>query len=211
MVIIRESVPYTDLMPAPRRFTTRLAARRAVRLAPCLAALAAAGALAASATCAYAQAPRSAGAPPYANAGTATGKASPNMAADPPHSPAPQALDAQLDCSSTGHDFVAPLIASGAIRSKPMRVEANSVNAFHTVRTLSAYGFSVFVVLGYQQGDPLLALGSGTPIAAWSYGVVVRGAPDEVEARARAAGSRATVVAALPLVPLLTAIVCKAP
>jgi hypothetical protein len=122
-----------------------------------------------------------------------------------------QPLDAQLDCSSTGHGFIAPLMASGAIRTEPMHVEPNSVNAFHPLRPLSAYGFSVLVTLGYQQGDPIFTQGTGQPIGLWAYGVVVHGAPRAVAARARAAGSHATVVQALPLVPLLTAIVCNSP
>ncbi|MET5115500.1 hypothetical protein AAHH79_34770, partial [Burkholderia pseudomallei] len=45
------------------------------------------------------------------------------LAAAPAASADSQALDASLDCSSTGHSFVAPLVASGAVRSQPMHVE----------------------------------------------------------------------------------------
>ncbi|ABC39544.1 hypothetical protein [Burkholderia thailandensis] len=119
-----------------------------------------------------------------------------------------QALDAALDCSSTGHAFVAPLAASGAIRSQPMHVEANSMNAFRTNRTLTAYGFPVYVVLGYQANDPLFTHGDGEPIGDWAYGVVVRGSEQAVEAKVREAGSRAVVKNAFPF---LTAIVCTSP
>ncbi|AOK30053.1 MULTISPECIES: hypothetical protein [Burkholderia] len=115
------------------------------------------------------------------------------------------ALDSALDCSSTGHAFIAPLLARQAIRSQPMHVEANSVNAFRTNSPLTAYGFPVFVVLGYQADDPLFKQGDGEPIGAWAYGVVVRGTKSEVEEKVRAAGSQATVKTALPF---LTAIVC---
>ncbi|WDD93684.1 hypothetical protein Bsp3421_003775 [Burkholderia sp. FERM BP-3421] len=121
---------------------------------------------------------------------------------------APKALDAALDCSSTGHDFIAPLLAAGDIRDKPMHVEANSVNAFRTIHSLTAYGFPVFVALGYQANDPIFAHGDGKPIGDWSYGVVVRGSKDAVEAKVREAGSRATVKEAFPF---LTAIVCTSP
>ncbi|QBL87283.1 hypothetical protein EYA88_23160 [Burkholderia pseudomallei] len=130
------------------------------------------------------------------------------LAAAPAASADSQALDAALDCSSTGHAFVAPLVASGAVRSQPMHVEANSMNAFRTNRSLSAYGFSVYVVLGYQANDPLFAHGDGEPIGDWAYGVVVRGSKQAVEAKVRAAGSQAVVKDAFPF---LTAIVCTSP
>ncbi|WP_323120811.1 hypothetical protein [Burkholderia alba] len=118
------------------------------------------------------------------------------------------ALDAALDCSSTGHAFVAPLLADGDIKTKPMHVEANSMNAFRTNRSLSAYGFPVFVVLGYQANDPIFEHGDGKPIGDWAYGVVVRGSKDAVEAKVRQAGSQAVVKDAFPF---LTAIVCTSP
>lgn len=119
-----------------------------------------------------------------------------------------KSIDATLDCSSTGHDFIAPLLAAGDIRSQPMHVEANSMNAFRAIHPLTAYGFPVFVALGYQAGDPIFETGDGKPIGDWAYGVVVRGSRDDVEARVRQAGSHATVQAAFPL---LTAIVCTSP
>lgn len=117
----------------------------------------------------------------------------------------PKALDAALDCSSNGHRFIAPLAEAGDLKPKPMHVESNSMNAFHTPHPLTAYGFSVYVVLGYQQDDPLFQQGDGKPIGPWAYGVVVRGSSGAVEEKVRAAGSQATVRAAFPF---LTAIVC---
>ncbi len=117
----------------------------------------------------------------------------------------PKPLDAALDCSSNGHDFVAPLAEAGDLQPKPMRVESNSMNAFRTAHPLIAYGFPVFVVVGYQENDPLFQHGDGKPIGKWGYGVVVRGSKRSVEEKVRAAGSNATVREAFPF---LTAIVC---
>ncbi|RQS67250.1 hypothetical protein DID96_22055 [Burkholderia sp. Bp8963] len=116
-----------------------------------------------------------------------------------------KALDAALDCHSNGHAFVAPLLAAGDLQPEPMHVESNSVNAFRTEHDLTAYGFGVYVVLGYQANDPIFRQGSGTPIGDWAYGVVVKGTKGAVEAAVRKAGSDATVKQAFPF---LTAIVC---
>lgn len=117
-----------------------------------------------------------------------------------------KSLDDALDCHSNGHKFVAPLLAAGDIQSEPMHVEANSVNAFRTNHPLTAYGFGVYVVLGYQANDPIFQSGDGTPIGNWAYGVVVRGTKSAVEQAVRKAGSDATVKQAFPF---LTAIVCS--
>lgn len=119
---------------------------------------------------------------------------------------AAKSLDDALDCHSNGHKFVAPLLAAGDIQREPMHVESNSVNAFRTTRPLTAYGFGVYVVLGYQANDPLFRPGDGTPIGDWAYGVVVRGTKSAVEEAVRKAGSDATVKQAFPF---LTAIVCS--
>ncbi|AOK16286.1 hypothetical protein WT26_09825 [Burkholderia cepacia] len=117
-----------------------------------------------------------------------------------------KSLDDALDCHSNGHKFVAPLLAAGDIQSEPMHVESNSVNAFRTSHSLTAYGFGVYVVLGYQANDPIFRTGDGTPIGDWAYGVVVRGTKSSVEEAVRKAGSDATVKQAFPF---LTAIVCS--
>ena len=95
---------------------------------------------------------------------------------------------------------------AGDIQSEPMHVESNSVNAFRTSHALTAYGFGVYVVLGYQANDPIFRPGDGTPIGDWAYGVVVRGTKSAVEEAVRKAGSDATVKQAFPF---LTAIVCS--
>jgi hypothetical protein len=49
------------------------------------------------------------------------------------YSPVPcraDALDSQLDCKSSAPAVIAPLLHDRSIDSTPMRVEANSVNAF---------------------------------------------------------------------------------
>jgi hypothetical protein len=121
-----------------------------------------------------------------------------------------EAIDEQLDCKSTGHDFIGALLQSGEIQTKPMRVEANSINAFrpaHGVK-LTAFDFHVFVVIGYQKDDPIFAHGKGEPIADSAYGVVVTAPPDDVRDRIRQAGSSAIVH---EVTPVTTAILCKSP
>jgi hypothetical protein len=119
------------------------------------------------------------------------------------------AVEEQLDCKSTGHVFISALMNSGEIQSKPMHVEKNSVNAFrpaHGVK-LTAFDFPVFVVLGYEKGDPLFKPGKGDPVADWAYGVVVTGGSDDVKDRLRQMGSDAIV---REVTPVMTAILCKA-
>lgn len=117
-------------------------------------------------------------------------------------------IEAQLDCKSTAHDFVAPLQQNGLLETKPMRVEPNSVNAFKPVKgaTLTAYGFKVYVVVAYQKDDPIFRPGKGEPIADSAYGVVVWGGDAEVAEKVRAAGSDADVH---HVAPFITAIFCK--
>ena len=119
------------------------------------------------------------------------------------------ALDPQLDCQSSAHEFIAPLLDDQSIDPKPMRVEANSVNAFRPAHgsNLTAFGFHVYAVFGYEQDDPIFKQGSGQPTTASAYGVVVTGAAESVEARARQAGSDAVIREVVPL--LLTAVFCN--
>jgi hypothetical protein len=118
------------------------------------------------------------------------------------------ALDDQLDCKSTGHAFVAPLLQQNLIEAKPMRVEPNSVNAFRPVKDshLTAFGFSVYAVVAYQKDDPIFRKGTGEPIADSAYGAVVIGRDSAVEPKVRATGSDATVH---HVAPFITAIFCK--
>lgn len=119
-----------------------------------------------------------------------------------------KALESQLDCKSTPHDFIAPLQDDGLLEKKPMRVEPNSVNAFRPTKgsTLTAYGFKVYALVAYQKDDPLFKQGKGEPIGDAAYGAVVWGGDDEVEQRVRAAGSDAVVH---HVAPFVTAIFCK--
>ncbi|MFM0501393.1 hypothetical protein [Paraburkholderia caffeinilytica] len=119
------------------------------------------------------------------------------------------ALDTQLDCQSSPHDFIAPLLDQQSIDPKPMRIEANSVNAFRPARgsNLTAFGFHVYAVFGYEQNDPIFKQGSGQPVASPTYGVVVTGSAASVEASVRRAGSDAAIREVVPL--FLTAVFCS--
>lgn len=116
--------------------------------------------------------------------------------------------DAQFDCNSNPHNFVTAFIDEKSIDPQPSRVEANSVNAFKPMRGthLSAFGFPIYVVLGYDRDDTMFRRGGGKEIAAPLYGVVVNAPAESVRTRVRQANSDATVHAVVPL--LLTAIVC---
>jgi hypothetical protein len=118
-------------------------------------------------------------------------------------------LEQQLDCKSSAHRFIAPLRDEQYIDASPMRVEANSVNAFRPTHgsDLTAYGFRVYAVLGYEHGDALFKRGKGEPINDSAYGVVVVGSKESVEARVRDAGSTAVVHEVVPM--LMTAIFCN--
>lgn len=119
------------------------------------------------------------------------------------------AIDPQLDCKSSAHGFITSLLDDQSIDPTPMRIEANSVNAFRPVHggDLTAFGFHVYAVFGYAQGDPMFKQGSGDPIAAPTYGVVVTGAAESVEALARQSGSDAGIREVVPF--LLTAVFCN--
>jgi hypothetical protein len=117
-------------------------------------------------------------------------------------------LDAALVCDESAHKFIADLAARQLIDPKPMRVESNSINAFSPVRgaNLSAYGFSVFAVVGYEHDDPIFRVGSGEPLAKSAYGAVVWGSDEKVQTAVTAAGSTAIVH---HVAPHVTAIFCK--
>lgn len=118
------------------------------------------------------------------------------------------AIDALLDCKSTAHAVVAPLQRDHLIETSPMRVEPNSVNVFRTTHgsELTAFGFKVYAVVGYQKDDEIFRRGSGEPIADSAYGAVVIGRSSAVEQKVRAAGSDASIHTAAPF---MTAIFCK--
>ncbi|WP_321813250.1 MULTISPECIES: hypothetical protein [unclassified Paraburkholderia] len=119
-----------------------------------------------------------------------------------------QALDKRFDCTSNPHEFISTLIEEKSIDPSPSRVEANSVNAFRPVHgsRLSAFGFPIYVVLGYARDDDLFHRGAGKEIKAPLYGVVVSAPAESVRSRVSEANSDATVKSVVPL--LLTAIVC---
>ncbi|MDR6410384.1 hypothetical protein [Paraburkholderia terricola] len=117
-------------------------------------------------------------------------------------------LDAPLACNESGHQFIADLAEQRAIDPKPWRVESNSINAFTPVSgaDLSAFGFHVFAVVGYEKDDPMFRVGDGEPVASSAYGVVVFGSESKVRNAVAGTGSTAIVHRVAPLV---TAIFCK--
>jgi len=118
------------------------------------------------------------------------------------------ALDDALTCKESAHDFISGLIDQKLIDAKPMKVESNSINAFWPAhgQRMTAYGFSVFAIVGFQQDDPLFQHGNGKPIARSAYGAVVVATQAKVQAALDAAGNAAIVHHAGPL---LTAIFCQ--
>jgi hypothetical protein len=118
------------------------------------------------------------------------------------------ALDAPLRCNESGHQFIADLAQQQMIDPKPTRVESNSINAFSPAQgaDLSAFGFHVFAVVGYEKDDPMFRAGDGEPVARSAYGVVVFGGESKVQNALTEAGSTAIVHRVAPLV---TAIFCK--
>jgi hypothetical protein len=119
------------------------------------------------------------------------------------------ALDAQFDCKSDAHTFIESLVTDQYIDPNPMRVEANSVNAFRPIRgrDLTVFGFRVYAVLGYQQDDAMFKKGNGEAASSSIYGAVVSGPAESVKLRVTQAGSDAIVRQVMPLI--LTAIVCS--
>lgn len=118
------------------------------------------------------------------------------------------ALDDSLTCQESAHDFISGLIDQKLIDAKPMKVESNSINAFWPAhgQHMTAYGFSVFAIVGFQKDDPLFQTGNGKPIARSAYGAVVVATQAKVQAALDAAGNTAIVHHAGPL---LTAIFCQ--
>ncbi len=118
-------------------------------------------------------------------------------------------LDSQFTCDSNAHAFISGLINDDDIAAKPTHVAANSVNAFRPAQgsDLTAFGFPVHAVVGYEHNDATFRQGVSDAQAGSLYGVVVAGPADQVEARVRQAGSDAVVREVVPLVA--TAIVCN--
>lgn len=118
------------------------------------------------------------------------------------------ALDQPLHCDRPAHDFIGDLEAKGLIDPHPSHVEPNSINAFDPARgvRLTAFGFHVFAIVGFQKDDPLFEKGSGKPLADSAYGAVVLGATDKVKEAVRAGGSTAIIH---HVGPFITAIFCQ--
>jgi hypothetical protein len=147
--------------------------------------------------------------PGVATPGTASpGTAAPGVATPGAAAPGVATHDEQFDCRSNPHAFISSLIDEKSIDPKPSRVETNSVNAFRpaTGSQLSAFGFPIYMVIGYDRDDTLFHHGTGKEIEAPLYGVVVSAPADSVRVRLRQVNSDATVKTVVPL--LLTAIVC---
>ncbi|TKC92726.1 hypothetical protein FAZ69_02265 [Trinickia terrae] len=117
-------------------------------------------------------------------------------------------LDEQLKCGVSAHEFIGSLEQQQLIDPAPTRVEPNSINAFRPASgaTLTAYGFHVFAIVGYQKNDPLFRTGDGKPISDSAYGAVVFGWLDSVRAAVTAAHSTAVVH---KVAPHITAIFCN--
>jgi len=120
-----------------------------------------------------------------------------------------QTLEASLTCEESAHEFVSGLIGRGLIEPTPMRVESNSINAFWPAHGehMTAYGYTVFAIVGFEQDDALFQKGSGKPIARSAYGAVVLGSDRKVGAAVTEAGNHTAIV--YHAGPLLTAIFCK--
>ncbi|RQH09049.1 hypothetical protein [Paraburkholderia dinghuensis] len=118
------------------------------------------------------------------------------------------ALDESLTCKESAHDFVSGLIDQKLIGPEPSRVEPNSINVFWPEhgQHMTAYGFSVFAIVAFQQDDPLFQRSGGKPIARSAYGAVVIGSQAKVQAALNEAGNTAIVHHAGPM---LTAIFCQ--
>jgi hypothetical protein len=119
------------------------------------------------------------------------------------------ALDASLACNESGHQFIADLAQQQLIEATPMRVESNSINAFKPAKgaDLTAFGFHVFAVVGFEKDDPMFRTGDGEPLANSAYGAVVWGSDSSVQEAVTQAGSTAAIVH--HVAPHVTAIFCK--
>jgi hypothetical protein len=118
------------------------------------------------------------------------------------------ALDASLACNESGHQFISDLAQQQLIEATPMRVESNSINAFKPAKgaDLTAFGFHVFAVVGFEKDDPMFRTGDGEPLANSAYGAVVFGSDASVQDAVTQGGSTAIVH---HVGPHITAIFCK--
>ncbi len=117
-------------------------------------------------------------------------------------------LDESLHCDRPAHDFIGALETQGLIDPHPTHVEPNSINAFNPAHgaDLTAFGFRVFAIVGYQKDDPMFHKGDGKLLADSAYGAVVLGSTESVTTAVREGGSSAIVH---HVGPFITAIFCK--
>ncbi|WP_246089236.1 hypothetical protein [Paraburkholderia guartelaensis] len=121
-----------------------------------------------------------------------------------------QEIGASLDCHLGPHTFIEQLVNEKEIDPIPMKVSANSVNAYRLKpnQNLTALGFKVRAVFGFSPNDEMFTqkISAGeTPHRV--YGVVVMAGKEAVSDRVREAGSPATVREVMPLV--MTVVVCE--
>ncbi|RKP45167.1 hypothetical protein [Trinickia fusca] len=116
-------------------------------------------------------------------------------------------LDAPLHCDRSAHDFVSKLLDDKLIEPQPMHVEDNSINAFNPASgaSLSAFGFHVFAIVGFEKDDPIFRPGDGKMLSRSAYGAVVLGSTEKVRAAVEGAHSPAIVH---HVGPFITAIFC---
>jgi hypothetical protein len=119
------------------------------------------------------------------------------------------ALDDALSCGDRAHGYITSLQTRQLIADHPLHVEDNAINVFWPAHDagLTAFGFKVYVVIGYQQDDPMFKTGRGEPLKGSLYGAVVSGGTAEV---AKAISDAGTSAQSKHAGPFLTAIYCRA-
>jgi hypothetical protein len=121
-----------------------------------------------------------------------------------------QEIDAGLDCHFGPHEFIEQLVKKKEIDPVPMKVSANSVNAYRLRpnQNLTALGFKVRAVFGFSPDDDMFTQKGGAGEALRQvYGVVVMAGKEPVSERIREMGSPASVREVMPLV--MSAVVCE--
>ncbi|PMS38465.1 hypothetical protein C0Z20_00845 [Trinickia symbiotica] len=116
-------------------------------------------------------------------------------------------LSPAFQCDRSPHDFVGTLINQRLIDARP-HVDQRSLNTFRPLpgSHLTVFQYKVISVVGYQPDDSVFGEMPGASIPAL-YGVVVFGAPADVQASLNSAGyTRARIAHAGPH---LTAIACR--
>ena len=117
-------------------------------------------------------------------------------------------LDDALACNDHAHAYIQSLQDQHLIADHAMHVEDDGLNVFWPSRNsgLTAFNMKVFVVIGYQQDDPMFKPGKGDPMDGGLYGVVVNAETSTVAKAVAEAGSPAEYKHAGPF---LTAVYCR--